>query len=186
MDFSTLRLGGRSACPVPVSLVRAPVRGRFRMSVTCPGISTPELAGHPARSINHSLFLQWYGHDRKTASRSPSALHFRPFGIQSHGEHVPRHLARKEQIRSSTAGPYRSRRRIADDPERQQKRNGGKIPSFVPFVRSSFVRYVSEQRQPGLLRARPGLVAIFGALISGQTTKGMEKGTVKNRPFVGM
>lgn len=179
MDFSTLRLGGRSACPVPVSLVRAPVRGRFRMSVTCPGISTLELAGHPARSINHSLFLQWYGHDRKTASRSPSALHFRPFGIQSHGEHVPRHLARKEQIRSSTAGPYRSRRRIANDPERQQKRNGGKFPSFVVRSFVPFVRYMKEQRPPYLLRARYGLIAISGALAGGQARTGQKQSRPK-------
>lgn len=131
------------------------------MSVTCPRISTPELAGHPARSINHSLFLQWYGHDRKTASRSPFALHFRPFGIQSHGERVPRHIARKELfIHPLQARPDHGAG-LRPDPERQQKRNGGKNPSF--FVRSfvPFVRYLKEQRPPYLLRARYGLTSYF-------------------------
>ena len=145
MDFSTLRLGGRSACPVPVSLVRAPVRERFRMSVTCPLTQTRR----PSRPFNQSFtILQWYGTNDDRKNRSPFILHFRP------GEHVPRHLARKGQIKF--VHPLQARpdhgAGLQADPERQQKRNGGKSRRS-PFVRS--VRSLYERATPAVPTSRP-------------------------------
>ena len=106
------------------------------MSVTCPRISTLELAGHPARSINHSLFFAVVRNKRPTENRSPFILHFRPLGIESHGEHVPRHLARKE-LSSIHCKPVPI---TAPDCKRSgtttKKGTAGKSRrSFVPFVR---------------------------------------------------
>lgn len=137
------------------------------MSVTCPRISTLELAGHPARSINHSLFSAVVRTRPENGKPFTVRAAFSPVRDTIPRGTRPQAFSTQRIIHSSTAGPSQSRRRIATGSgtttKKERRENPVVLRSFVPFV-----RYVSEQRQPGLLRARPGLMAICGALSVGQ------------------